>query len=1008
MLKHRASLVSVLITSVSLFFSIVTSAAPLPFEEPLSEKYLRIEVVVDKDFSATCKSQPGKSTCRVSSNSTDLLRVYGADLKSWIKVNHNKSRREYQFSFQDPKIKLQDKVLDGPPRWVIEIGYEETLLRPVEEELPFRPYPMPAQTVQLERPSIAVKPISGETPDVVEFNKCYSLWEQNKLRSAWVQCRKVSGTSEASDLVRASVTRLKAEIVYQHLKRLSRDEQKGRAYVNQYLFYLGDRINLTAGQPTELRYSISGDAGSATLSILNSDGQQVYEKGIELKQSGRVHKVEWPGVDNTNSELPTGVYTVVITPQAAPDAKELPTAQTYVRGLVTAFRVIKGLPMLTIDGQTVNQSSIIDPKTEQVGTEKPKEYFYMENPEDHPRDKAIELLQRAQAASQSERERARYILLASDVKYERYPNEAIEYLRKMQGRFPQADPYILAERVRLLLQIGSDDEAKRVLDQISQLDKRYELVMGSRLIALASLAYSKRDYVDATKLYDDVVKKYTGLLTKDPGPLFRTAELYFLAGRHKEAKVFYQEFLNSYANEFPSWIARLRLTQLNSYINPKEAEREMIDYGQSMEEPEGKQLAQLYSLTLSSNSVHGPSPETVFKNIGENQPTQYVQEELLMQKAKYMLSKGDVESAFNYSQQIVEELPDSSLLRTSSLFFQRVLLLQVDKLLREGRGEELFVLFLKEKGRRFREPDVRALLHLYVAKATRDLRLLEIAIKDVISQGGLPAASKVPRIDALLRLELTGLYRELIQEGELEEDEARTTVNQFKQLVEALQKGFRDEFDSYDYWASLGYYHELEGDLRKAKQIYLYALNGPNMSPKERLELGESIYNVYMKIPDHEKALHALKVLLLIHDEYRDQLNMPTFRAKTLWKRVELCIQLEDWPSTVKGIKEYLAESQSLLSALQTEQMNTEDQKRREELIFHTDLDAQRRREALFYHGYALLKIGLVRQAKKQWDLLYKEAPDDVYGTLAEEELRMLSWRETVSPEVLKAIDATQ
>ena len=66
-------------------------------------------------------------------------------------------------------------------------------------------------------------------------------------------------------------------------------------------------------------------------------------------------------------------------------------------------------------------------------------------------------------------------------------------------------------------------------------------------------------------------------------------------------------------------------------------------------------------------------------------------------------------------------------------------------------------------------------------------------------------------------------------------------VNQFKQLVESLQRRYPNQFDNYDYWASLGYYHELQGDLRKAKQIYLYALNGPNMNPKERLLLGESI-----------------------------------------------------------------------------------------------------------------------------------------------------------------------
>jgi tetratricopeptide (TPR) repeat protein len=432
----------------------------------------------------------------------------------------------------------------------------------------------------------------------------------------------------------------------------------------------------------------------------------------------------------------------------------------------------------------------------------------------------------------------------------------------------------------------------------------------------------------------------------------------------------------------------------------------MVSLGQTLENEEGQQLAQLYSITLASNNVRGPSPETVLSNVSNGTPSPYVLQELWMQKARRALSEGDLQTAFDYSQKIVEKMPDSALLRDASLFFQRVLLLQVDNLLRKNENLKLLLLFLKEKKRRFREPAVRGLLHLYVARATRELKMLELAIQDVISEGGLPGAND-PKVSALLNLELTGVYRELIQDNESTGEEARTDINQFKQLVESLQKRYPNQFDSYDYWASLGYYHELQGNLRKAKQIYLYALNGPNMNPKERLLLGESIFKVYMAMPDKEKALHALKVLLLIHDEYRDQLNMPGFRAKILWKRVELNIDRQDWPSTVKSIKEYLVESQSVLSRIQSEQLNSKDDERRKELLFYSDLDAERRREALFYHGYALLKIGLVRQAKKQWDLLYKEAPDDVYGTLAEEELRMLSWRESISPELVKDIAPT-
>ena len=72
--------------------------------------------------------------------------------------------------------------------------------------------------------------------------------------------------------------------------------------------------------------------------------------------------------------------------------------------------------------------------------------------------------------------------------------------------------------------------------------------------------------------------------------------------------------------------------------------------------------------------------ETVLANVSNGTPSPYVLQELWMQKAR-ALSEGDLQTAFDYSQKIVEKMPNSALLRDSSLFFQRVLLLQVDNLL---------------------------------------------------------------------------------------------------------------------------------------------------------------------------------------------------------------------------------------------------------------------------------------------------------------------------------------
>jgi hypothetical protein len=46
----------------------------------------------------------------------------------------------------------------------------------------------------------------------------------------------------------------------------------------------------------------------------------------------------------------------------------------------------------------------------------------------------------------------------------------------------------------------------------------------------------------------------------------------------------------------------------------------------------------------------------------------------------------------------------------------------------------------------------------------------------------------------------------------------------------------------------------------------------------------------------------------------------------------------------------------------------------------------------------------MIQEAKKQWDLLYKESPRSIYGMLAERELEMLSWRNLIQPKLLQKI----
>lgn len=991
------------------------SAAPLLYEQPLSKKYHRLEVVVPVDFKVSCTSKPLLARCGVSLYTPELLRLFQLGTREGVKIEANQARKEVNFIFDDPKMRLQEKLLDGPPRWVIEVGYDETLIQPIEDELPFRPYPMPVQTVRLPRPNMAIEPLVGEGEEITTFNRCWALYNAKSYVDAYKECNQISTVADADRPTARAATRLIGEIFYTYLKQETSSNQDLLKHIGTLVLVRGEQVSFD-GRPVKIGYTISGGAESATLSVTNLNGVKIYQAQVPVGAAGKPLQVEWSGQESSGSDLPPGIYGVEVTATPSAEETQVPKALTYVEGKVEGVRFDKGIPEFLVNGRRVRTGEVVIPGLDKVGADEGKGLFISEDPNTPLRDIAVARLKKAERAAASDREKARYVLLTADLLYNKSANEAIEYLRSSQARYRQteAEPFLLAERARLLLDSSDYDEAKRVLEDISKLDTQQEYVMGSRLLALASLAYAKGDFTNATALYDEARESFPELLLAEPGPLFQVAELYFRSRRLEEARPFYQEFLDRFKSQVPHWVARIRLAQINSFERPQEAFGEMQKLSESLAEPEGKQLAALYSLTLSTNSVRGVSPESIFKMVQNGNPSDYVLEELWMQQARNSLQEDKLQEAFELSQKIVENASDSALLRDSSLFFQRLLLLEADLLLREGRNVDLVILYYKEKNRRFRLPACRALLHLYVARAMRDLKMLNEAATQVISKGGLPGV-RDPNIEALLNLEFTGILREKVQDGDLTSDAPRDPsaagevaaedVNRFKQAVDSLEARFPKRFDTYDYWASLGFYQELQGQLRLAKDIYLYALNGPTMTPQERISLARSIYQVYMKMPDYDKALYALKVLLDIHDEYKRQLNMPYLRVNTLWKRVELHIQREAWAELIPAIQDYLDESQVVISTFRIGTPQTTTPEQREQSLFQSSVELERRQEALFYQGFAFLKLQDDRSAKRIWDLLHKESPNSVYGELAEYELFMLSWRDQVKPEVFKMIE---
>ena len=80
-MSNRKEKLSLVFVGLLLFGSLlavtkVSVAAPLPFDAPLSEKYLRLEVVVPNNFSSKCTMGKKSAKCKVSVYSAELLRVF--------------------------------------------------------------------------------------------------------------------------------------------------------------------------------------------------------------------------------------------------------------------------------------------------------------------------------------------------------------------------------------------------------------------------------------------------------------------------------------------------------------------------------------------------------------------------------------------------------------------------------------------------------------------------------------------------------------------------------------------------------------------------------------------------------------------------------------------------------------------------------------------------------------------------------------------------------------------
>ena len=180
----------------ALIFVVLSTAyaAPGDLPDPRAD-YRRVEVLVSTDFTVDCNTRRRTTSCAINQRPTQLSRLLLAlGNTGMASLELGKAKGEgalIRFQLSRPDARVQSKVLPAPPRWVVEIGTPLTLVGPIEDELPFRAYPMPTGTISLTVPPSRSEPSQGDTPEARQYNTCFDFWKARRFRQAVAACEKV-------------------------------------------------------------------------------------------------------------------------------------------------------------------------------------------------------------------------------------------------------------------------------------------------------------------------------------------------------------------------------------------------------------------------------------------------------------------------------------------------------------------------------------------------------------------------------------------------------------------------------------------------------------------------------------------------------------------------------------------------------------------------------------------------------------------------------------------------
>jgi flagellar basal-body rod modification protein FlgD len=141
-----------------------------------------------------------------------------------------------------------------------------------------------------------------------------------------------------------------------YLKELaSNDGTQAVNYIGKTVTVDGDTLSVSKGTADNLVFNLESDASSATITIYDSEGNEVRTISASDLSSG-TNSIKWDGTDDDGNTVDDGEYTYEVS--AADSSGDSVTATTYKTATVTGVVYEDGSPYLLADGEEISLDDI--------------------------------------------------------------------------------------------------------------------------------------------------------------------------------------------------------------------------------------------------------------------------------------------------------------------------------------------------------------------------------------------------------------------------------------------------------------------------------------------------------------------------------------------------------------------------------------------------------------------------------------------------------------------------